>query len=360
MANEKIESKLIRLLAQLIVAVSFFIILVLAGLMILLMQLTPAQDEMGQENPDLSSKSISTSSSVSPIATIPPISYTTNFWKAPEPSTITEDEKGNLIKYGRELMANTAHYFGPTGKVKKINKGINCQNCHLDAGTKPFANNLGAVAANYPKFRSRSGTVETIEMRVNDCFERSLNGEKIPDNSKEMKALVAYIQWLGKDVPKESTPEGTGIYDLPLLDRAAKPLQGKELYAEKCQHCHLADGQGQKNSKGEYQYPPLWGDASFNTAAGLHRISKMAGFIKLGMPQGAGHDNVMLTDEQAWDIAAFVISQPRPDKKFKQDWPNISQKPIDHPFGPYTDGFSEEEHKYGPFLPILNARKKIK
>jgi thiosulfate dehydrogenase len=57
-------------------------------------------------------------------------------------------------------------------------------------------------------------------------------------------------------------------------------------------------------------------------------------------------------------VAAFVNSQPRPKKDLSSDWPDISKKPVDHPFGPYADGFIEERHKYGPFGPIADARKK--
>ncbi|MCB0768664.1 MAG: cytochrome C, partial [Flavobacteriales bacterium] len=67
-----------------------------------------------------------------------------------------------------------------------------------------------------------------------------------------------------------------------------------------------------------------------------------------------------LTDEEAWDVAAFVNSQPRPVKDLTGDWPDISKKPIDHPFGPYSDTFTETQHKYGPFGPIAEARKKEK
>ena len=72
----------------------------------------------------------------------------------------------------------------------------------------------------------------------------------------------------------------------------------------------------------------------------------------------ASHNIPALTDEECWDVAAFVNSQPRPKKDLTGDWPNIAKKPIDHPFGPYADGFSEEQHKYGPFKPIIEARKK--
>jgi thiosulfate dehydrogenase len=68
----------------------------------------------------------------------------------------------------------------------------------------------------------------------------------------------------------------------------------------------------------------------------------------------------ILTDEEAWDIAAFINSRPRPEKKFPADWPDISSKPYDHPYGPYVDTFSEEQHKFGPFAPIKAAQKKSK
>jgi len=34
------------------------------------------------------------------------------------------------------------------------------------------------------------------------------------------------------------------------------------------------------------------------------------------------------------------------------------EKPFDHPFGPFADGFTEKEHKYGPFKPIKEKLEK--
>ncbi|HRG10565.1 MAG TPA: cytochrome C, partial [Cyclobacteriaceae bacterium] len=124
-----------------------------------------------------------------------------NLWQAPAETTIPTDASGDEIRYGRELIAHTADYLGPQGKVMAISNGMNCQNCHLDAGTKPFGNNYSAVASTYPKFRARSGSEETIEKRVNDCIERSLNGNALSNDSREMKAMVSYIKWLGTGVP---------------------------------------------------------------------------------------------------------------------------------------------------------------
>ena len=267
----------------------------------------------------------------------------------------------SLIRYGRELIENTSYYLGPQGIVAQITNGMNCQNCHLDGGTLPWGNNYSGVASTYPKYRERRGSIESIPQRINDCFQRSLNGNAIDINSREMKAIIAYMHWLGDDIPKKHKPKGSGIMALPYLDRPADPVMGKQVYISKCQRCHGSNGEGQKNLQGfGYTYPPLWGKASYNTGAGLFRLSRFAGYVKNNMPSGeAEYTKPQLTDEQAWDVAAFVNSQPRPSKVFSDDWPDISKKPIDHPFGPFTDSFSEKQHKFGPFNPIIEASKKL-
>lgn len=282
-------------------------------------------------------------------------------WVGPGKYEIPLDsDSGKLIAYGRNLIENTSKYLGPNGSVKQITNGMNCQNCHLNAGTLPWGNNYGAVSSTYPQFRARSGGLETIVKRVSDCMERSLNAAKAVDSaSREMQAIIAYLHWVGRDVPKNTKPRGSGIMEIPFLDRAANPENGKIVYASKCQRCHGADGLGQKNVEDTgYTYPPLWGNDSYNTAAGLFRLSRFAGYVKNNMPFGeVTYHNPQLTNEEAWDVAAFVNSQSRPSRVFKEDWPDISKKPIDHPFGPFADGFSEEQHKYGPFKPIKQARE---
>ena len=282
-----------------------------------------------------------------------------NEWKAPDTSQVAHTEQGDLIRYGRELILHTAVFFGPKGAIAQISNGMNCGACHVDAGTRLWANNFSKVAATYPLFRNRSGKIETLEMRINDCFERSLNGKKPGDSSKEMKAMVAYINWVGKDVPKGKKPNGSGVEPLPFLDRAADTVKGKIVYLSICQKCHGKDGQGvlEENGK-EYLYPPLWGRHSYNVGAGMHELSKFAGYIKNNMPFGTTFNKPQLTNEQAWDVAAYVNSQPRSLKDLKKDWPDLATKPFDYPFGPYSDRFSARQHKYGPFAPIQQSYKK--
>ena len=283
-------------------------------------------------------------------------------WQAPDTAAIPFTPQGRLIRYGRALIANTAAYLGPKGIVKPISNGMNCQNCHLEAGTKPWGNNYGAVAATYPRFRERSGAIESVEKRINDCLERSLNGKPLDSNSLELKAMVAYIHWVGKDVQKKSKPLGAGISNLAYLSRAADSANGKGVYSQYCGRCHGSAGEGVLNEGlPGYLYPPLWGPHSFNTGAGLYRLSRLAGYVKDNMPFGdANHCTPVLSDEEAWDVAAFISTQARPLKVFPKDWPVISTKPVDHPFGPFNDTFSEQQHKYGPFKPISTFKEKAK
>jgi thiosulfate dehydrogenase len=283
----------------------------------------------------------------------------TAIWIAPDLQSLTAGPETDLIIYGRKLIENTSYYLGPRGTVGAMSNGLNCQNCHLDAGTRLNSNCLAGVATSYPKFRNRSGKLENIEFRINECMERSLNGVILDSNSREMKAMKAYMLWLGKDYKpkKEYNIAGTG--PLPFIKRAADTTAGKLVFQSRCTSCHGLDGLGlYMEDSTAYKYPPLWGPHSYNVSAGMYTLTKLAGFIKYNMPYSATPLAPQLTDEECWDVAAFINSRQRPDKQFAYDWPDISKKPVDFPFGPYADSFSVQQHKYGPFEEIARAKQK--
>lgn len=344
--------------------ISIIVILIVAiiGLIILLVLFVPKPKEKIKQEIALSIPDANGNftEAAKQLALIP--KDTTNYWTAPEISSLEKNIKKDLILYGKDLIAHTSEYFGENGKIyKSTTNGMNCQNCHLEAGTKVFGNNYSAVASTYPKYRARSGSKENIYKRVNDCFERSLNGKGLDTTSKEMQAIVSYIKWLGKDVEKGKIPEGSGFKKIEFLDRAADPIKGKTIYTEKCQSCHQENGEGIMNDeKTAYTYPPLWGKHSFNDGAGLYRLSNFAKYVKSNMPLGVNHTSPQLIDEEAWDVAAFVNTQSRPHINIKKDWPNIDEKPFDHPFGPFADGFTEQQHKLGPFKPIKAKIEELK
>jgi len=236
---------------------------------------------------------------------------------------------------------------------------MNCQNCHLNAGTKLFSNDFAGFIVTYPKFNPRSGKIDMPAKRIAECFERSLNGTVPDTNKKEVQAMLAYMKWVGRDVKKGQKLFGPAVEKLNFMDHPADPVKGKLVFVQKCQSCHGKNGEGVlAPDKITYTNPPLWGAQSYNDGAGMYRITKFAGFVKNNMPFGATYQNPQLTDEEAWNVAAFVNSQPRPHKDQQKDFPGLLQKPIDFPFGPYADNFSEKQHKYGTFGPIDQAQKK--
>jgi len=150
-------------------------------------------------------------------------------WHAPSLllDNTTVGEQRELLIYGEELIRNTSRYFGPHGKIRAQSNGMNCQNCHIDAGTRPWGNNYAMVFSTYPKFRPRSGQVEDVYKRVSDCFERSLNGQAIDSNSREFITMRSYINWVGMNVSKTQKPASAGLEKLQFPDRAADVTKGK-------------------------------------------------------------------------------------------------------------------------------------
>ena len=172
--------------------------------------------------------------------------------------------------------------------------------------------------------------------------------------------MISYINSVGKNIPKNTVPEGSGIKKLALLKVAANPALGKIVYEKTCFECHGNNGEGKLStySSDYFEFPPLWGNSSYNVSAGLNRIQHLAGFIYTNMPNKiATADKPLLTEEEAWNVAAYIISKPRPQKFFKEDWPNLKTKPVDYSLKAFADNFSEEQHRYGPFQPILDWRK---
>lgn len=235
----------------------------------------------------------------------------------PSEEAIPQDARGAEIRYGLQLVKETRQRL-----PENVGNSLSCTNCHLEAGRKPKAAPFVGVYAAFPQYRARSARVDTLEDRINDCFQRSLDGKPLSKDSREMRAMVTYMAWLSEGVPVGKQPEGSGI---PKFKPGRKPdlEAGKTLYASACAACHGQDGQGMGN------FPPLWGANSFNLGAGMARLNTAAAFIKWNMPLGKGGS---LSHEEAYDVAAYVLSHERPDFAGKQlDWPK-GGKPEDAPY----------------------------
>nr|WP_231739165.1 c-type cytochrome [Novosphingobium sp. FSW06-99] len=168
-----------------------------------------------------------------------------------------------------------------------------------------------------------------------------------------MTAIVAYLKFLSTGQPVGRLTEGSGPGLMPELARAADPVRGQQVYAGQCAVCHGVHGEGQGGSGQGYVAPPLWGPDSFNDGAGMARLTNAANFIHNNMPNGTTWADPALSVTDAWDVAAYIETQPRPHKAdLDRDFPNRREKPVDTPYGPYADGFPASQHKFGPFAPI--------
>jgi thiosulfate dehydrogenase len=278
-------------------------------------------------------------------------------WTAPDIASVGDDPFGKLVKYGHALISDTANQIGPTAAdpAKRFaGNNLNCQSCHLDAGTRPYAMPLTGIWGQFPQYRGREGAVDTLEVRINGCMERSMNGRALASDSREMVAMLAYMRWLSGGIPAGATLIGAGTMRIKEPARAADPARGAQVYADTCAACHGADGVGQRAASGAgYQIPPLWGPDSFNDGAGMTRVLTAAAYARHNMPFGTTFDAPVLSDDDAYDVAGYITSQDRPHKaNLENDFPIRLEKPVDTPYGPYADGFSPAQHKLGPFAPI--------
>lgn len=286
-------------------------------------------------------------------------------WKPKSIATdLPPDAHADTIQYGYQLITNTSRWIGPlaaSSAKQYAGNNLSCSNCHLKAGVEIGSGSFVGVTNRYPQFRGRENKMGSIEERVNGCMERSMNGKPLPLESGEMRAIVAYMEWLSEGVPEEMEALYQGYKKINLPYEKADTLIGRQLYEVNCKLCHGPKGRGTKipgQTFTGYLYPPLAGDDSFNDGAGMNRVITAAEFIKGNMPFGVTYDAPLLTDEEAYHIAAYINSLPRPAKPDKEaDFPDLKLKPVSTPYGPYADDFSPEQHKYGPFQPIMDFYK---
>ena len=192
---------------------------------------------------------------------------------------------------------------------------LTCQNCHLRAGTQPYAMPLIGIWGQFPQYRAREGHIDTLEERINGCMERSLNGRPLPPQSREMQGLTAYMRWLSNGIPAGARLIGARTLRIKEPARAADTRRGARVYSETCSPCHGPSGAGVHAMNGAgYQIPPLWGADSYNNGAGMARILIAAAYAMHNMPLGTKFTAPLLTDDDAYDVAGYLVSQDRPVK----------------------------------------------
>lgn len=246
------------------------------------------------------------------MATQPATVSTRAPFRVPLESEIKDSVTLASVRRGRALIRATKDSL-----PDHVGASLTCGNCHVADGTQRDAMPLVGSYARFPQYRARSGRVDVLEDRINDCFERSMNGRALDRAGRDMHDIIAYLAFLSTGFPVAVEMQGQGVPALDPLE--PDTTRGKTVFASTCAVCHGADGQGTVGA------PPLWGPKSFNVGAGMARLRTAANFIHQVMPRDRPGT---LTPQQAYDVAALVISRPRPDfAKKVNDWPHGGAPP---------------------------------
>ncbi len=257
-----------------------------------------------QQAPDLAQKQVPASTVASAPKKAP--------FRIPLESEIKDSTVLASVRRGRALIHSTNDSL-----PNNVRASLTCANCHTNDGTDRDAMPLVGSYARFPQFRARSARVDRLEDRINDCFERSMNGRALAWDGADMRDMVAYLSFLSKGFPVGVEMDGQGV---PALDPLkGDSTRGRVVFESNCIACHGPDGNGTVGG------PPLWGPRSYNVGAGMARINTAARFIHKVMPRDRPGS---LTPQQAFDVATFVNTRPRPDFADKvNDWPAGGEPP---------------------------------
>ena len=118
----------------------------------------------------------------------------------PPESAIPTGPLGDSIKRGEQIFTATDKYAGPF-----VGNNLNCSNCHLDQGRKAGSIPMWGAWPLYPQFRTKNGKVNTMALRIQECFLYSMNGKKPPADSDTITDLQSYFAWLATGAPTGMT-----------------------------------------------------------------------------------------------------------------------------------------------------------
>jgi cytochrome c len=226
-----------------------------------------------------------------------------------QPKTTWDKQHWVEIERGYTLATQTYEklpQFVPTAK-------LHCASCHLSAGGN-------SDAAWWVDLKSEYPTKPDLQSRINHCFTNSLNGVALCtpasktskgncDTNLDMEGFLTYMQWLDEQAKSMHLCNTVAHGYPPISTSTGDPVAGHQVFIQKCAVCHQLDGQGRYESN-TYFRPALWGPHSFNQAAGMFSDPAfLAAFARWNMPLMAGGE---LTDQEAWNVEAFIHTKPRP------------------------------------------------
>lgn len=218
-----------------------------------------------------------------------------------DPGLAPKEIRDDVMK-GYDILMNTRK-----NAPDFVGNALSCTNCHFFAGNTVEGKNGGislvGVVNVYPKYLSRSKRVVSLKKRIQDCFEKSMNGTAPAEDSKVMEEIICYLTWIAWELKDVKEVPWLGLQ--PLSMKKEPDIQkGQKVYEECCLSCHRAGGEGTEG------VPPIYGYGSFNKRAGMAQLPILASFIYWNMPY---QEAPQISEEEAIDVASYVLSKPRGD-----------------------------------------------
>jgi thiosulfate dehydrogenase len=245
-----------------------------------------------------------------PVVAQPPAKPPSDLFQPPARGAYPEGELGEAVKRGEAIFHDTKANAG-----RFVGNDLSCANCHLDDGRRADSTPMWAAWGLYPAYRKKNGRVNTMAERLQGCFTFSMNAPAseaghAPDPlDPVIVELEAYMYWLATGAPSGVKLKGQGYPELAKPAQAPDLARGQAIYTAQCAICHGEMGHGMPDPEGRQAFPPLWGARAYNWGAGMHRTNTAAAFIRANMPLGKPNT---LSEQEAWDVAAFVNSHERP------------------------------------------------
>ncbi len=255
---------------------------------------------------------------------------------------------GDMVRLGEAIFTETNTH--PIS-APHVGNDQACTHCHLDAGRLADSSPLWAAWVSYPAYRKKNHKVNTYIERLQGCFTYSMNaqaskaGKPPAADSDTIVALTAYSYWLASGAPTgDNNMPGRGYPEVAATEKGFDVRRGAKVFADNCALCHGEDGLGVRDADGTTVFPPLWGERAYNWGAGMHRINTAAAFIKHNMPLGVGG----LSDQDAWDVAAFMNSHERPqDPRYNGDFEDTIEQHHDSEYDYYGVDVEQSGRRLG-------------